>query len=42
MIQYLPEMKQSIRELAAQVKQLLSGREDKPSRPEDSPRSEEP
>jgi len=35
MIQYLPEMKQSIRELQAQMKQLLSGGENEPP-PEDS------
>jgi UDP-3-O-[3-hydroxymyristoyl] glucosamine N-acyltransferase len=31
MIQYLPDMKQSIRELQAQVRQLLSGGEKEPS-----------
>jgi UDP-3-O-[3-hydroxymyristoyl] glucosamine N-acyltransferase len=42
MIQYLPEMKQSIRELQAQVRQLLSGGENEQSRPEDSQHSAQP
>ncbi|MGB7581548.1 MAG: UDP-3-O-(3-hydroxymyristoyl)glucosamine N-acyltransferase [Sedimentisphaerales bacterium] len=42
MIQYLPEMKQNIRELQAQMRQLLSGGENEPSRPEDSPHSAQP
>jgi hypothetical protein len=42
MIQYLPEIKQSIRELQVQMKQLLSSGEDKPSRPEDSQSSDKP
>jgi UDP-3-O-[3-hydroxymyristoyl] glucosamine N-acyltransferase len=42
MIQYLPEIKQSIRELQAQMKQLLSGEEDEPSKPENSQGPVEP
>jgi hypothetical protein len=41
MIQYLPEMKQSIRELQAQMKQLLPGGQGESSRPEDSQHSED-
>jgi UDP-3-O-[3-hydroxymyristoyl] glucosamine N-acyltransferase len=41
MIQYLPEMRQSIRDLKAQMKQLLPGGQGESSRPEDSQHSEE-